>query len=142
MQNTALSPNSRSCTLRIRYRDRTVLLTGDIEAPQERMPVERVRQQLVADVLLVPHHGSGTSSTDAFLEAVRPSVALFQVGYRNRYRHPKQEIVRRYSDRGILALRTDQTGAVRMQVEETIHWTTYRCEHQRYWSSETCLVKQ
>ncbi|MCE2871544.1 MAG: DNA internalization-related competence protein ComEC/Rec2 [Oxalobacteraceae bacterium] len=142
LQYTALPPNSRSCTLRIRFHDRTVLLTGDIEAPQERALVERARQKLKADVLLVPHHGSGTSSTDAFLGAVNPSVALFQVGYRNRYRHPKQEVVQRYSDRGILGLRTDQTGAVRVVVDETIRWTTYRCEHQRYWSSEPCLVKQ
>lgn len=142
LQNTTLTPNSRSCTLRIRYRDRVVLLTGDIEAAQERALVERTRQQLVADVLLAPHHGSGTSSTQVFLEAVHPSVALFQVGYRNRYRHPKHEVVQRYSDRGILALRTDQTGAVRMMVDETIRWSTYRCEHQRYWSSEPCSERQ
>ena len=138
LQNTTLTPNSRSCTLRIRYRERTVLLTGDIEAPQENALVARSGQQLGADVLLAPHHGSGTSSTDAFLEAVHPSVALFQVGYRNRYRHPKQEVVQRYIDHGIETLRTDHTGAVLMEVNADIRWTTYRCEHQRYWTSEAC----
>jgi competence protein ComEC len=145
LQNSTLSPNARSCTLRIRYRGRTVLLTGDIEAPQERALLDRAwqsREDLKADVLLAPHHGSGTSSTNEFLQAVHPSVALFQVGYRNRYRHPKQEIVQRYRDRGILPLRTDQSGAIRMEVDADIRWTTYRCQRQRYWSSEPCLLKQ
>jgi competence protein ComEC len=97
---------------------------------------------LKADVLLAPHHGSGTSSTIEFLQAVHPSVALFQVGYRNRYRHPKQEIVQRYRDHGILPLRTDQSGAIRMEVDADIRWTTHRCQRQRYWSSEPCLLKQ
>jgi competence protein ComEC len=145
LQNSTFSPNARSCTLRIRYRGRTVLLTGDIEAPQERALLDRAwqsREDLKADVLLAPHHGSGTSSTNEFLQAVHPSVALFQVGYRNRYRHPKQEIVQRYRDRGILPLRTDQSGAIRMEVDADIRWTTYRCQRQRYWSSEPCLLKQ
>ncbi len=145
LQNSTLTPNARSCTLRIRYRERTVLLTGDIEAPQERALLERAgqsREDLKADVLLAPHHGSGTSSTNEFLQAVHPSVALFQVGYRNRYRHPKQEIVQRYRDHGILPLRTDQSGAIRMEVDADIRWTSFRCQRQRYWSSEPCLLKQ
>ena len=145
LQNSTLSPNARSCTLRIRYRGRSVLLTGDIEAPQERALLDRAaqsREDLKADVLLAPHHGSGTSSTNEFLQAVHPSVALFQVGYRNRYRHPKQEIVQRYRDHGILPLRTDQSGAIRMEVDADIRWTSFRCQRQRYWSSEPCLLKQ
>jgi competence protein ComEC len=145
LQNSTLTPNGRSCTLRIRYRERTVLLTGDIEAPQERALLDRAGQSgedLKADVLLAPHHGSGTSSTNEFLQAVHPSVALFQVGYRNRYRHPKQEIVQRYRDLGILPLRTDQSGAIRVEVSPDIRWTSYRCQRQRYWSSEPCLLKQ
>ena len=145
LQNSTLTPNARSCTLRIRYVGRTVLLTGDIEAPQERALLDRAgqsRQDLKADVLLAPHHGSGTSSTAEFLQAVQPSITLFQVGYRNRYRHPKQEVVQRYRDRGILPLRTDQSGAIRVEVDTDIRWTTYRCQRQRYWSSEPCLLKQ
>mgnify|MGYP003347223869 FL=1 len=91
-----------------------------------------------ADILLAPHHGSGTSSTEEFLAAVHPSMALFQVGYRNRYHHPKHEVVQRYQDRGILPLRTDQSGAIHIVVGDEIHFTTYRCERQRYWSSEPC----
>jgi competence protein ComEC len=145
LQNSTLTPNARSCTLSIRYRDRRVLLTGDIEAPQELALVDRAAQSkenLKADVLLAPHHGSGTSSTAEFLQAVQPSVALFQVGYRNRYRHPKAEVVQRYRDRGILPLRTDQSGAIHVEVDKDIRWTTYRCQRQRYWSSEPCLLGQ
>jgi hypothetical protein len=58
---------------------------------------------LRADVLLAPHHGSGTSSTPAFLQAVHPSVGVFQVGYRNRYKHPKKEVYERYGQLGIAA---------------------------------------
>jgi competence protein ComEC len=145
LHHSMLAPNARSCTLRIRYRGRTVLLTGDIEAPQERALLERASlngDDVKADVLLAPHHGSGTSSTIEFLQTVHPSVALFQVGYRNRYRHPKQAIVERYLDLGILPLRTDQAGAIRVVVDADIRWTTYRCQRQRYWSSEPCLLKQ
>jgi len=145
LQNSTLTPNARSCTLRIRYRGRTALLTGDIVAPQEWALLDRAgqsREDLKADVLLAPHHGSGTSSTAEFLQAVQPSVALFQVGYRNRYRHPKAEVVQRYRDRSVLPLRTDQTGAIHISVDTDIRWTTYRCQRQRYWSSEPCLLGQ
>ena len=135
----AVRPNALSCTLKISYRERAVLLTGDIEAPQERALLERARSALHADVLLAPHHGSGTSSTAEFLDAVRPSVAIFQVGYRNRYRHPKGEVMDRYQARDILPLRTDQSGAVRIEVDETLRIQRYRCERARYWFTESCV---
>ncbi len=134
-------PNARSCTLKISYRDRSVLLTGDIEAPQERALLARARSALRADVLLAPHHGSGTSSTEAFLDAVDPAVAIFQVGYRNRYRHPKAEVMDRYRAREILPLRTDQSGAVHIEFDETLRIQRYRCERERYWSADTCRSK-
>jgi competence protein ComEC len=134
----AVRPNAISCTLKISYRERSVLLTGDIEAPQERALLERARSALRADVLLAPHHGSGTSSTAEFLDAVHPSAAIFQVGYRNRYRHPKAEVIDRYEARDILPLRTDQSGAVRIEVDETLRIKPYRCERARYWFTESC----
>ena len=116
-----------------------MLLTGDIEAPQERALLERAGKALKSDVLLAPHHGSGTSSTLAFLQAVKPSLALFQVGYRNRYRHPKAEVWERYRNLGIRSLRTDQSGAVRITVDKNLRVEQYRCERARYWQSERCL---
>ena len=128
-----LKTNARSCTLRISNGRRTVLLAGDIEAAQEAALLERAPDRLRADVLLAPHHGSGTSSTLAFLQAVRPGIAVFQVGYRNRYHHPKPEVYERYGALGALRLRTDEAGALALDVGADVAWHGYRTEHARYW---------
>lgn len=131
-------PNARSCTLKISVGDRAVLLTGDIEAPQERALLQRAAEQLRADVLLAPHHGSGTSSTPQFLNAVAPTIALFQVGYRNRYRHPKLAVLARYHERGIAVLRSDRSGAVSIHIDHAGIKLKQACETPRYWSSQRC----
>lgn len=128
-----LKTNARSCTLRISNGTRTVLLAGDIEAAQEGELLERARDRLQADVLLAPHHGSGTSSTLAFLQAVRPGIAIFQVGYRNRYHHPKAEVFERYGALGVERLRTDDAGALTLDVGVGATWRGYRMAHARYW---------
>lgn len=127
-----LKSNARSCVLRIVVGDRAVLLAGDIEAAQEAALLAD-RADLRADVLLVPHHGSGTSSTPAFLEAVNPSIAVFQLGYRNRYRHPKAEVWDRYGQRGIVRLRSDEAGAITIEISSGITAHEYRRDHHRYW---------
>jgi competence protein ComEC len=129
----ALKANARSCTLRISAGGRSVLLAGDIEAPQEAQLVAAMADRLHADVLLAPHHGSGTSSTPAFLRAVAPSVGIFQVGYRNRYHHPKPQVYERYGELGVLRLRTDETGALALDIGATVGIGEYRREHARYW---------
>ncbi|MCK9686698.1 DNA internalization-related competence protein ComEC/Rec2 [Scleromatobacter humisilvae] len=108
--------NALSCVLRVVGADgASALLTGDVEAPGEARLVARARGEpaaaLRSDVLVVPHHGSHTSSTDAFLDAVRPQVAVIQVGYRSRYGHPAPEVVARYAAHGIPVVRTDHCGA-------------------------------
>ena len=130
--DASLKPNARSCTLRITAGAGAILLAGDIEAAQEARLVANA-MPLNADVLLAPHHGSGTSSTEAFLEAVKPSLALFQVGHRNRYRHPKADVFARYGRRGIERLRTDQTGAVTVLFYGHLQVRAYRDDHARYW---------
>ena len=128
-----LKPNARSCVLKVTNGNLSILLPGDIEALQENELVNAVPDKLPANVLLAPHHGSGTSSTPAFLQAVHPQLAVFQVGYRNRYHHPKSEIYQRYSDFGINRLRTDQAGAITLQFGSTLVVSEYRTEHMRYW---------
>ncbi|CAB3734176.1 hypothetical protein LMG24238_06018 [Paraburkholderia sediminicola] len=94
----------------------TALLTADIEAPVERILLARDRDALRAQVLVVPHHGSKTSSTEPFLDSIDPLVALFQVGYRNRFHHPNTGVFERYKARHIELARSDADGAVRVDV--------------------------
>jgi competence protein ComEC len=131
--NSALKPNARGCTLRISAGGHSMLLAADIEAAQEAQLVLGAADKLRADVLLAPHHGSGTSSTPAFLQAVRPSLGVFQVGYRNRYHHPKPEIFERYREMGIGRLRTDEAGAIMLHFGAQVDAFGYRARHARYW---------
>jgi len=136
--DSGLKANARSCVLRISSGSggRAVLLAGDIEAVQEAALVAAAPGRLQADVLLAPHHGSGTSSTLAFLQAVRPSVGIFQVGYRNRYKHPKKEVYERYGALGIERLRTDAAGALVLDIGSAVAVERYRAAHARYWYGE------
>ena len=104
--------NDLSCVLRIESQYGTALLTGDLEARGEQELVQQDADLLKADVLLVPHHGSRTSSTRAFISAVEPEVAVYAAGYRNRFGHPRPEIVARYDSAGIRGFRTDLDGAL------------------------------
>jgi competence protein ComEC len=131
--DTGLKTNARSCVLRIDDGRHALLLAGDIEAAQEAALVAGAGRSLHADVLLAPHHGSGTSSTPAFLQAVAPEVAVFQVGYRNRYRHPKPQIYARYGELGAARLRTDQLGALTLDFGAEVQTAGYRLAHARYW---------
>jgi competence protein ComEC len=65
--------------------------------------------------------------------AVQPSLGVFQVGYRNRYRHPKKEVYQRYGEMGIRRIRTDESGAVTLDFGATVQAREYRQEHARYW---------
>ncbi|MCV2358956.1 DNA internalization-related competence protein ComEC/Rec2 [Paucibacter sp. TC2R-5] len=110
-----LKSNAMSCVLRVTSASgHSALLTGDLEAPQElalmlRTPAGGLR----SEVLLVPHHGSKTSSTEAFLDAVAPRWALVQAGYRNRFGHPAPAVLARYQARDIEIVSSAACGAWR-----------------------------
>lgn len=126
--------NARSCVLKITAGKHAILLPGDIEAAQEDQLVNsNAAGALRADVLLVPHHGSGTSSTQAFLRAVQPDVALFQMGYRNRFNHPRPDVFARYGAMGVHRLRNDESGAIVLTFDGHLTVQEYRREHARYW---------
>ena len=110
----ARKENDRSCILRVAARGGAALLTGDVEARGEGEMLARDPAALRAEVLVVPHHGSRTSSTTAFIDAVAPSVGVLSVGYRNRFGHPHPAVAARYVERGIDLRRTDREGALRI----------------------------
>ena len=98
--------NDSSCVLRVEGPGGRTLLTGDIEAPGEAaLLAERAR--LATDLLVAPHHGSKTSSSPQFLDAVAPRYGLFAVGYRNRYRFPSGDVVDRYRRAGVALYATE-----------------------------------
>ncbi len=130
----AKKTNDLSCVLKVTAGARSMLLTGDIESPAEAQLLQQAPAALRADVLLVPHHGSRTSSSAEFLAAVQPAAAVIPVGYRNRFRHPNAEVLERYMNAGILLRRTDLEGAVTVHImQENIEIKTQRRQYSRYW---------
>lgn len=112
--------NDNSLVLALRYAGRTVLLTGDIEQAAEAAIVEQQPPQMLkADVLKLPHHGSRTSSTEPLLRAVQPTLAVASLGRQNRFGFPHPEVVQRLSDAGIPLVRTDESGAVCIQIRRS-----------------------
>lgn len=128
-------PNALSCVLRISAGQRTALLVGDIEAAQEARLVQALQGtgHLHADVLLVPHHGSKTSSTPEFLQAVAPQWALVQAGYRNRFGHPAAPVVERYAQARINLVSSPRCGAMVWRSEQPQNVACSREEDRRYW---------
>ena len=112
---------------------RTALLVGDIERAQEAaMLAAQVPVQ--ADLLLVPHHGSKTSSSEAFLDAVQPRQAWVQSGYRNRYGHPAPDVMQRYAERGIVVHDSPHCGAMTWRSDKPALTLCVRSEEMHYWS--------
>jgi competence protein ComEC len=134
-----------SCVLRVvgsvAGAERSVLLTGDIERGQELALLASQEAALLAgapdalrsDLLIVPHHGSKTSSTPAFLDAVQPRVAVFQAGYRNRFGHPAPEVLQRYRERGIAIESTPTCGAFIGNANASAQGMCHRDNARRYW---------
>jgi competence protein ComEC len=110
-----------------------MLLTGDIERASEAELVAR-GAPLHSDVLLVPHHGSRTSSTAGFLGAVAPRWAIVAAGYRNRFGHPNPDVLSRYREAGVTIVRTDLDGAVSVRLSaSSVELATQRASQPRYW---------
>ncbi len=128
----AARPNARSCVLRVSSaQGRAALLAGDIERAQEQALVA-ARAPLAADVLLVPHHGSKTSSSEAFIDAVQPRLALVQSGYRNRFGHPALQVAQRYQERRIALAQSPACGAASWSsASGALHCE--RARGRRYW---------
>lgn len=128
--------NDRSCVLRIVSPYGSALLPADVERAGELALLRDHGRELPADVLVVPHHGSRTSSTPEFVGAVSPRLAIFATGYRNRFGHPHPAVVAVYRQRGVKMLRTDAAGAVSVRMTASgIDSQSWRERERRYWRS-------
>jgi len=126
--------NNNSCVLKIQSAHGAILLTGDIEAVAESWLVGRYGKGLRADILIAPHHGSKTSSTRAFLEAVEPRYVLIPSGYRNQFGHPHPSVLARYRDLGIPWLTSADSGAILVNLgEQRMTVAAYRELDEKYW---------
>jgi len=128
-----IKDNDRGCVLRVVSAAGTILLAADIERQSEQQLLQRVSQQLAADVLVVPHHGSMTSSSDAFLDQIHPQIAIIPVGYRNRFGHPAADVLARYQRLGTRIFRTDRDGALLVRFDDSVSVRAWRVERPRYW---------
>jgi competence protein ComEC len=139
--DAGLKSNDLSCVLRITSASgRRALLAGDLEAGQERALVLR-EADLHADVLLVPHHGSKTSSSAEFLAAVRPEVGLVQAGYLSRFGHPAPPVLARYQAAGIAVVASPACGAWRWQSDvPSARGVCERDRERRYWTDHGLAV--
>jgi len=140
--NVASSPvskqgkrNNHSCVLRVSSLSGSALFTGDIEKVVEDQLVRKYNDKLESDILIVPHHGSNTSSSLSFLEQVKPELSLISVGYKNRYRLPSRQVTARYDDLKSKLIETDKSGAVtiRLLSAEGISVDRYREKAGKYW---------
>jgi competence protein ComEC len=120
-QHEARHKNDSSLVLHLRYGRTGMVFAGDVHRSGE-FEMLGSAEASRADVLKVAHHGSRTSSSEAFLEAVAPSVALVSAGYLNPYRHPSPDVVDRLRERGTALFRTDRDGAIFLRSNGSRWW--------------------
>ncbi len=130
--------NNQSCVIAIEGPSLRVLLTGDIERSVERKLVAQYGPQLRSDVLLIPHHGSRSSSSYDFAWFTRPSTAVATVGYRNRFAHPAVDVQERYSELGSAVVTTAEAGA--LHIDANGRYKPFRWFYTRYWQHYPCSL--
>ena len=133
--NVAGSANERSCVLKVSSRSGSILLTGDIEKHAEASLIKHHKNLLPADILLVAHHGSRSSSSAAFIDAVSPQAAVIASGFNNRYQFPAAEVVERFQERSVSLFNTADSGAVLFRLQGSSAFTPLRWRQQdrRLW---------
>ena len=130
--------NNASCVLRVSAGSESVLLSADIEKKAERRLVEKYDEQLKSTYLVAPHHGSKTSSSSVFLDAVDPEYILIPAGFKNKYRMPHLSVLQRYQERNIVIIETFRSGAISVrfgQKSSNKIPEQYRTDSQKYWNS-------
>lgn len=113
--STSSNNNNLSCILYLKVGSQVILLPGDIESKVERNLVAENRIPQNLSVLIAPHHGSKTSSTEIFLRHTNPDIAVFSAAFASRYGHPHPEVVERYSRRGVETYNTADSGQISLR---------------------------
>lgn len=134
--NTDWTGNNTSCVLVVESNGGRLLLTGDIESEVEVDLLAGDPVQLKADMALIPHHGSMSSSTVGFIEAVSPDFALSSAGYGNRYGFPRDRVVRRWQAKGAEVFNTAGQGALMVKLNRDGSLSRpkgFRIQARRYW---------
>ncbi len=142
---TYTATNNRSCVLKVKGEGGSVLIPGDIEQQVEAGLLQSNRDRLEADILIAPHHGSKSSSSMSFIEAVSPKIVIFAAGYRNRYQFPKPQIVTRFAMLGSKMYTSGDAGAIRIVVHPQLGITdveSFRDSHRKYWNHSPPKLRQ
>ncbi|QKJ67052.1 DNA internalization-related competence protein ComEC/Rec2 [Deefgea piscis] len=131
----ANNDNARGCVLRIHNRWHSALIPADISRLEEG---ELLAAGLTStEIVIAPHHGSKSASSDAFIQALQPQYAVFSAGFMNQFRHPHPDVQQRYAAAGARLLRTDQSGSLQFTVGELIKLQEQRAIAPRYWYTAT-----
>ena len=130
--------NAKSCVILARSGPIRVLLTGDVPQREEAGMVAAFGNDLQAQLMVAPHHGSKTSSSERLVTAVRPAWVSIQAGYRSRFGHPHPEVVQRYAQHDARIVRSDWSGAARWRFEAdgSVALEQWRIDHARYWLNQ------
>jgi competence protein ComEC len=129
--------NNQSCVLKISNGKANVLITADIESKIEAEMIKFHTEKLKSDVMIIPHHGSKTSSSINFINAVKPDYAIVSSGYKNKFKHPRPEVIRRYQSSGIKTYNTAELGTVLLKLNKTVGIrppASYRTKASHYWN--------
>ncbi|MFW5431724.1 MAG: DNA internalization-related competence protein ComEC/Rec2 [Methylophilaceae bacterium] len=134
-QDINIKDNNRSCVIKVTSRYGSILLTGDVEKESEQLLLKTHKYKLASDVIVAPHHGSKTSSTESFIKAVNAKHVIFTVGYLNRFKHPKSTIIARFASRGSQDYRSDHHGAITLDFmrDNTLKVSAERIVNKKYW---------
>ncbi|WP_373975884.1 DNA internalization-related competence protein ComEC/Rec2 [Chitinibacter sp. SCUT-21] len=124
--------NAQSCVLRVSTHSHSILITADIGKNEELQMLQRGLLQ-PSDILVVPHHGSKSSSSIPFVTHVQAKYAIFSAGFMNRFGHPKSDVVERYQAAQASSLITHQLGAIQFDVGNQIVLQSERQIHPHYW---------
>lgn len=131
--------NESSCVMRVVARGGSILMTGDVEARGERALASR--GDIAADVVLVPHHGSATSSSQPLVASVQAKLAIVSAAHDNRWDFPREEVVRRWRAAGAAMLVTADTGAITVRLRNGAPVVdTQRHSAKRYWHSDSTML--